>query len=65
MRVKGVLRKIIIPYVNDIEQQKKIVKEVETRLYMCKDIEKVIKETLLRTEAMRQSILKEAFEGRL
>ena len=53
---------VILP---SIEEQKIIVKEIEARLSMCDSIEQTVNTALLQAEAMRQSILKEAFEGRL
>jgi len=48
-----------------IEEQKAIVQEIETRLSVCDKIEQDIKENLEKAEALRQSILKKAFEGKL
>lgn len=42
-----------------------IVSEIESRLSVCDSIEKTVDTALAQAEAMRQSILKEAFEGRL
>lgn len=41
------------------------VKIIEVRLSMCDNIEQTVNTALAQAEAMRQSILKEAFEGRL
>lgn len=48
-----------------IEEQKKIIHEIESRLSVCDKIEESIEESLLQAEALRQSILKKAFEGKL
>ena len=48
-----------------IEEQQAIVQEIETRLSVCDKIEQDIKENLEKAEALRQSILKKAFEGKL
>lgn len=61
----GVLRKIEIPFVDSIETQKNIVVNLESRLSVCDSIEKTVATALQEAEAMRQSILKQAFEGRL
>lgn len=61
----GVLRKIEIPFIQNIDKQKAIVSEVESRLSMCQDIERAVATILTRAEALRQSILKKAFEGEL
>ena len=61
----GVLRKIEVPFIESIDLQKKIVFELESRLSVCDSIEKTIDTALQESEAMRQSILKKAFEGGL
>ena len=48
-----------------IEEQQAIVQEIDTRLSVCDKIEQDIKENLEKAEALRQSILKKAFEGKL
>ena len=48
-----------------IKKQEEIVKEIEAKLSVCKSIEETIQVTLQHAEALRQSILKKAFEGRL
>jgi len=48
-----------------IEEQKQIVEEIESRLSVCDNIETNIEETLSKADALRQSILKKAFEGKL
>ena len=52
-------------YVPSIEAQKRVVGKIEMRLSCCEQIEKDIKTASVKTEAMRQSILKQAFEGGL
>ena len=47
-----------------IEQQK-IVEEIESRLSVAKEIEETIDINLKRAERLRQSVLKEAFSGKL
>lgn len=49
---------------NQLEQHQ-IVKQIESRLSVCDSIEQNIKESLVKAEALRQSILKKAFEGSL
>ncbi len=46
-------------------EQKKIVQEIESRLSVCDKIEETITNGLKEAEALRQSILKQAFEGKL
>ena len=53
-----------IPH-HDIQTQKQIAEWIESRLSVCDNIEKTVDITLQQAEAMRQSILKQAFEGRL
>ncbi len=47
------------------QEQTQIVLEIEIRLSVCDKIEQSIKESLEKSEALRQSILKKAFEGEL
>lgn len=53
---------VILP---SIKEQQAIILEIELRLSVCEEIESTVHEALLQAQAMRQSILKEAFEGRL
>jgi len=48
-----------------LKEQHKIVREIESRLSVCDKIEESIAEALEKAEALRQSILKKAFEGKL
>lgn len=59
-----ICRNIMIP-VPDYETQEKIVYEIETKMSVCEEIERTVDEALQQAKAMRQSILKEVFEGRL
>ena len=47
------------------QEQQRIVSEIESRLTICDKIEESISSSLLQAEALRQSILKKAFEGKL
>ncbi|MFV8335940.1 restriction endonuclease subunit S [Flavobacterium sp. RSP29] len=47
------------------EEQYQIVQEIESRLSVCDKVEESIVESLGKSKALRQSILKKAFEGRL
>ena len=60
----GELASLEIPYFK-IEIQHQIVQEIESRLSVCDKVEESITESLGRAEALRQSILKKAFEGNL
>ena len=48
-----------------IYEQIQIVNEIESRLSVCDKIEESIEQGLQQAEALRQSILKKAFEGKL
>jgi type I restriction enzyme S subunit len=48
-----------------VEEQKKIIAEVEFGLSVIDQLEKTIDANLKRSEKLRQSILKQAFEGKL
>jgi type I restriction enzyme S subunit len=48
-----------------IEQQTKIISEIESRLSVADKMEEAIAQGLQQAEALRQSILKKAFEGEL
>lgn len=48
-----------------VEEQKYIVNEIESRRSVCQSIENTVNTALQQAEAMRQSILKKAFEGEL
>lgn len=61
---KTVLSSLPIP-VFPLYKQHQIVQEIESRLSVCDNISANIDEGLERAEALRQSILKKAFEGRL
>lgn len=47
------------------EEQERIVKEIDARLSICDEIEQTVDTALQQAEALRQSILKKAFEGSL
>ncbi len=59
------LKNMEFPFADDLEIQKQIVQEIETRLSVCDNIEANIKEALTKAKTLRQSILKKAFEGKL
>lgn len=61
----AVLRKIQIPFCDDIDTQTEIVNDIEAKMSLCDSIEKTVDTALQQAEAMRQSILKKAFEGEL
>ncbi|MDD4494110.1 MAG: restriction endonuclease subunit S [Eubacteriales bacterium] len=55
---------IIFP-ICSLDEQKEIVRQIEMYLSVCDSIEQTVDKAMLQAEALRQSILKEAFEGRL
>lgn len=56
------LENLIIPYCK-LDEQAFIVQEIESRLSLCDSIEQTVDSALAQADAMRQSILKKAFEG--
>jgi len=59
-----IFRNMPIAYPSLLEQ-KVIVQEIESRLSVCDNLEQTIEDSLQKAEALRQSILKKAFEGKL
>lgn len=57
------LVKVPVPTIVRNEQDKTVL-DIESRLSMCDSIERTVDTALQQAEAMRQSILKQAFEGR-
>ena len=55
----------LIPVPDTLEQQRNTVFAINARMSVCDNIEKTVDIALQQAEAMRQSILKQAFEGRL
>lgn len=49
----------------NIEEQIQIVQEIETRLSVCDKLNESIDQSLEKAQALRQSILKKTFEGKL
>lgn len=60
----GMIKELPFPLC-DIQEQGQVIKEIESRLSVCDSIEQTVDIALQQAEAMRQSILKEAFEGTL
>lgn len=61
---QSILKQISFP-IPSIEKQENILAEIAERLSVCDSIEKTVDTALQQAEAMRQSILKQAFEGAL
>ncbi len=58
------VKNLQIPFCSRPEQET-ILNEIEARLSVCDSIEQTVDEALAQADAMRQSILKQAFEGKL
>jgi type I restriction enzyme S subunit len=61
----NVLREIEINLPSEVTEQTQIVQEIETRLSVCDKLNESIEQSLEKAQALRQSILKKAFEGKL
>jgi type I restriction enzyme S subunit len=61
----GIINKIPFPLPPTLVEQFTIVREIESRLSVCDKVEQSITEALEKADALRQSILKKAFEGKL
>ena len=57
------LENLVVPYCS-IEEQHQVVAEIESKMTVCDNIEETIEAALQQAEALRQSILKQTFEGR-
>ena len=57
-----ILKQIQFPIPN-VHEQLQIINTIESRLTFCDNIEKTVDTTLAQADAMRQSILKQAFEA--
>lgn len=55
----------LIPVPKSLEEQRNVVSAINARMSVCDNIEKTVDTALQQAEAMRQSILKQAFEGEL
>lgn len=59
----GKIENLRIPYC-DKHNQQKIINDIEEKLSVCDRIEQTVDTALQQAEALRQSILKQAFEGK-
>lgn len=59
------MRELEVPLPSNEKIQQQIVSEIEKRFSEADNLEKAIDESLAKSEALRQSILKQAFEGKL
>jgi type I restriction enzyme S subunit len=60
----SIIENTIFPFPS-LQEQTQIVQEIESRLSVCDQLEATLTENLNKAEALRQSILKRAFEGKL
>lgn len=60
----NIIRNTVIR-VPSLQNQERIISELNCRFSVCDSIEKTVDTALQQAEAMRQSILKQAFEGRI
>lgn len=60
----SIFRNLPVPFCS-IEEQKELLNAIESRLSVCYKLEQTIEDSLKKAEALRQSILKKAFEGEL
>jgi len=60
----GIIKTIPFPLCT-VKEQNKIIQEIESRLSVADKMEESITQSLQQAEALRQSILKRAFEGKL
>jgi type I restriction enzyme S subunit len=58
------VKSISIPFI-PFKEQEQIIQEIDSRLIVCDKIEETIANSLKQAEALRQSILKKAFKGKL
>ena len=60
----GMIKELPFP-LYPVSEQEKIICEIESRLSVCDKIEQTVNESLQKAENLRQSILKQTFEGKL
>lgn len=60
----GDIKEFQIP-IPSLEEQSNIVRQIEEQLSSCDNVEKTVDSILTQADAMRQSILKQAFEGKI
>ena len=67
MRLIGIFlsKTINITYPGVLSEQEQIVQEIESRFSVIDKLEQSVDSALIKTEQLRKSILKSAFEGKL
>ena len=58
------IKNLFIPFADKLQQEETIC-YIEYRLSLCDKLEQTVNESLQKAESLRQSILKQAFEGKL
>jgi type I restriction enzyme S subunit len=58
------LENLQVPYCC-LKEQDEIIAAIESRLSVCDKLEQIVDENLAKAQALRQSILKKAFAGKL
>ena len=58
------MKKISVP-IPSLPEQQQIVAEIEKRFAVADEMEKAVNDSLLQAEKLKQSILKQAFAGKL
>lgn len=61
---QGIIKNLDFPVLN-VKEQSKILQEIESRFSVIDKLETVVDASLLKSEQLRKSILKSAFEGKL
>lgn len=59
-----ILHNVPVPFCN-LKEQNEVIQQIESRLSVAEKLEQEIEDGLKQAEALRQSLLKKAFEGRL
>lgn len=60
----GIIQELPFPFCS-LEEQEQVIAQIEARFSICDKLEESIRENLQKAETLRQSILKQAFEGNL
>ncbi len=58
----GMIKELPFPSCS-VDEQREVLKEIGRHFSLCENIEKTVNDALIQADAMRQSILKKAFEG--
>ena len=61
----GMIKNILLPFPINIEEQHRIVRTLDTLSEKCRRLEQVAQQTIRECDALKQSILRQAFSGEL